>query len=72
LEGEKIIHYVKFSPAEIVDLIAKRQEYLTAHRAQSASKNELLKSISVSRSTLDRGLRELAATGMLSNVSSEK
>lgn len=51
--------------AETVELLARRYEFLIALETRAYEKRELVDELSVSRSTVDRGLRELEAAALV-------
>lgn len=51
--------------AETVELLARRYEFLVALETRAYEKRELVDELSVSRSTVDRGLRELEAAALV-------
>lgn len=53
------------TPTEIVSLLTKRESILRAVDANGIGKRDLVEQLLVSRSTIDRGIRELEAAGLL-------
>lgn len=52
-------------PAEIISLLTKREPILRAVDSEGVGKRDLVDRLRVSRSTVDRGIRELEAAGLL-------
>jgi predicted transcriptional regulator len=56
------------SPASILPLFARREAMLVLLRDEPRSKSELVDSLDVSRSTIDRGIRELESSDLVQRV----